>query len=180
MCILEYIEMKLSSDLYLIDQNKSLHNVNIEKMNYTEKMSKNLNELLEKNYDSEKGYKKAAEIVDNAKLKQFFNSQAQHRYDFGHELKTEIRNYGETPEKGGSTSGTIHRTWMDIKSTFTSNDEEAILEEVVKGEKKAVEEYSEVVQDTTLPPTTQKILTKQIESIKTALRSAKNFETVLS
>ncbi len=149
-------------------------------MNYTEKMSKKLNELLEKNYDAEKGYKKAAEIVDNVKLKQFFNDQAQKRYDFGHELKTEIRNYGETPEKGGSASGTMHRAWMDIKSTFTSNDEEAILNEVETGEKKAVEEYNDIINDTTLPPTTKKILSKQRESIETALRNAKNFEVILS
>jgi uncharacterized protein (TIGR02284 family) len=149
-------------------------------MKYTENMSKKLNELLEKNYDAEKGYKKAAEIVDNTKLKQFFESQAQHRYDFGHELKSEIRNFGETPDKGGSTTGDMHRTWMDIKSTFTSNDEEAILEEVQKGEKKAVEEYDEIISDTTLPPTTKSILTKQRESVKTALQSAKNFEVVVS
>ncbi|WP_034260426.1 ferritin-like domain-containing protein [Altibacter lentus] len=149
-------------------------------MKYTEKMSNKLNQLLEKNYDAEKGYKKAAEIVDNSKLKQFFESQAQNRYDFGHELKTEIRNYGETPEKGTSTTADLHRTWMDIKSTFTSNDEEAILNEVQRGEEKAVEEYDEIINDITLPPTTQNLLTKQRESIKSALQSAKNFEVVVS
>ncbi|MCW8980388.1 PA2169 family four-helix-bundle protein [Altibacter sp.] len=149
-------------------------------MKYTEKMSNKLNQLLEKNYDAEKGYKKAAEIVDNSKLKQFFESQAQNRYDFGHELKTEIRNYGETPEKGTSTTADMHRTWMDIKSTFTSNDEEAILNEVQRGEEKAVEEYDEIINDITLPPTTQNLLTKQRESIKSALQSAKNFEVVVS
>jgi uncharacterized protein (TIGR02284 family) len=149
-------------------------------MKYTEKMSKKLNELLEKNYDAEKGYKKAAEIVENPQLKQFFETQAQNRYDFGHELKTEIKSYGETPDKGTSISGDMHRAWMDIKTTFTSNDEEAILNEVKKGEKSAVEEYNEIINDTTLPPTTQSILSKQRESIKTALQSAKNFEVVVS
>ncbi len=149
-------------------------------MTYTEEMSKKLNELLEKNYDAEKGYKKAAEIVDNTKLKQFFNDQAQNRYDFGHELKSEIRNHGEEPDKGGSATGSAHRTWMDIKTTFTSNDEEAILEEVQKGEKEAVEEYNEIISDTTLPPTTQSILKKQRDSVQEALRSAKNFEVVVS
>ena len=149
-------------------------------MKYTEKMSSKLNELLEKNYDAEKGYKKAAEIVENTKLKQFFETQAQNRYDFGHELKTEIRNYGETPDKGTSATGDMHRTWMSIKSTFTSNDEEAILDEVQKGEESALEEYNEIINDTTLPPTTQKILTNQRNSIQDALRSAKNFEVVVS
>lgn len=149
-------------------------------MKYTEKMSNKLNELLEKNYDAEKGYKKAADIVDNTKLEQFFKEQAQQRYDFGHELKSEIRNYGESPDKGGSATGAMHRTWMDIKSTFTSNDEEAILNEVQTGEKAAVEEYNEVISDTTLPPTTQQLLTKQRDSISKALSNARNFEIAVS
>lgn len=147
---------------------------------YTEDMSKKINDLLEKNYDAEKGYKKAAEIVDNDKLKQFFEEQAQNRYDFGHKLKDEIKNIGSQPDKGGSTKGDLHRTWMEIKSTFTSNDEEAILKEVQKGEEAAVEEYTEVIDDTTLPPTTKQILIKQRDNVKSALQSAKNFEVVLS
>lgn len=149
-------------------------------MKFAEKMTSKLNELLEKNYDAEKGYKKAAENVENTKLKQFFNEQAQKRYDFGHELKTEIKNYGETPDKGGSTTGAMHRTWMDIETAFSSNNEETILEEVQKGEKAAIEEYNEVINDTTLPPTTQKILTNQRDTINTAWQSAKNFEAVVS
>lgn len=149
-------------------------------MKFTEKMTSKLNELLEKNYDAEKGYKKASENVENTKLKQFFNEQAQKRKDFGHEIKTEIKNYGETPDKGGSTTGAMHRTWMDIETAFSSNNEETILEEVQKGEKAAVEEYNEVIKDTTLPPTTQKILTGQRDTIQDALRSAKNFEAIVS
>lgn len=143
-------------------------------------MSNKLNELLTKNYDAEKGYKKAAEIVDNVKLKQFFENEAQKRYDFGHELKSEIRNYGETPDKGTSFTGDAHRAWMDIKTTFTSNDDEAILAEVIKGEKAAVDEYTDIIHDTTLPPTTKSILSSHVTNIKTALQSAQNFEVVMS
>lgn len=149
-------------------------------MKFTEKMTSKLNELLEKNYDAEKGYKKASENIENTKLKQFFNEQAQKRNDFGHEIKTEIKNYGETPDKGGSTTAAMHRAWMDIETAFSSNNEETILEEVQKGEKAAVEEYNEVIKDTTLPPTTQRILTGQRDTIQDALRNAKNFETVVS
>ena len=149
-------------------------------MKFTEKMSNKLNELLEKNYDAEKGYKKAAEKVENTKIKQFFNDQAQKRYDFGHELKSEIKNYGETPEKGGSVTGAMHRAWIDIETAFSSNNEETILGEVQKGEKAAIAEYDEVIKDITLPPTTQRILTNQREAINNAWQSAKNFETIVS
>lgn len=147
---------------------------------YTEKMSNKLNELLTKNYDAEAGYKKAAEIVENPQLKRFFETQAEHRYDFGHELKTEIKNVGGTPEKGTSFTGDAHRTWMTIKDTFTPSDEASILEEVQRGEKTALEEYKEVMADTTLPPTTSSVLTKQVSNIESTLQNVKNFEAVVA
>ncbi|MBZ0326713.1 MAG: PA2169 family four-helix-bundle protein [Altibacter sp.] len=149
-------------------------------MKYTEKMSKKINTLLVKNHDAEKGYKKAAKLVDDIRLKQFFESQAHNRSEFGMKLSSEIKKYGEIPEKGTSFESDIHRTWMDIKTTFTSNDEEAILNEVQRGEKLAVEAYNEIINDTALPPTTQSLLTKQREQIKSTVQSAMNFEQVVS
>ncbi|NND88957.1 MAG: PA2169 family four-helix-bundle protein [Flavobacteriaceae bacterium] len=149
-------------------------------MNNSEKMTNKLNELLTKNYDAEAGYKKAAETVSNPELTQFFKNQAERRYDFGHELKDEIRNTGGTPDKGTSIKGDMHRTWMDIKSTFTSEDEEAILNEVIRGEESAVEEYQEVMKDTTLAPTTQQVLSKQVSNIQDTLQNVRRFETVAS
>lgn len=40
-------------------------------MSYSEEVSNKLNELLEKNYDAEKGYKLAAQKVKNERLKAF-------------------------------------------------------------------------------------------------------------
>ncbi|MGA8853430.1 MAG: PA2169 family four-helix-bundle protein, partial [Christiangramia sp.] len=76
-------------------------------MSYSKEISKKLNELLEKNYDAEKGYKLAAEKVKNQQLKSFFSKRAQERYDFGHELKSEIKNFGEDPDKGTSVKGDV-------------------------------------------------------------------------
>lgn len=54
-------------------------------MHNDDKIISKLNELLEKNYDAEKGYKKAAEDIKNAQLQDFLQSHSQQRYDFGHE-----------------------------------------------------------------------------------------------
>ena len=51
-------------------------------MKYTEKISNKLNELLEKNYDAEKGYLNAAENVDSVRLKIFFKNRASERSQF--------------------------------------------------------------------------------------------------
>ncbi|WBL25355.1 ferritin-like domain-containing protein [Zunongwangia sp. HGR-M22] len=145
-------------------------------MKYSEEVSEKLNELLEKNYDAEKGYKFAAENVKNDKLKSFFTERAQERYDFGHELKSEIRNYGEVPDKGSSLAGDAHRTWMNLKTAFSGNKEEAVLEEAIRGEKVAVEEYQKILDDTNVPASTQNILLKQKNSIVASLNEVKSLE----
>lgn len=145
-------------------------------MNYTEKVSNKLNELLEKNYDAEAGYKAAADNVKNDKLKQFFKERAQDRYNFGHELKEEIRSYGEEPDKGTSWKGDAHRTWMNLKSTLSNDKDEAVLEEAVRGEKAAVQDYQEVLNETELAPSTKTVLEKQRNSVKAALENVKSME----
>ena len=145
-------------------------------MKYTEKISNKLNELLTKNYDSEAGYKLASENVKNNTLKEYFNARAKERYDFGHQLKNEIKVYGETPEKGTSLAGDAHRVWMNVKSTLSNDSEEAILEETIRGEKMAIEEYNNILEEPNLPPTTESILKVQRDHIKSALEEVKAFE----
>jgi uncharacterized protein (TIGR02284 family) len=147
-------------------------------MKYTESISNRLSELLTKNYDAEARYAKAAKIVDTPQLKRFFETQAQNRYDFGYELNSEINSVGGSLNKGPHNLGGAHRAWMSIKDAFTSNDEESILGEVIKGEKTAVDEYKDVLNNSTLPPSTKIILIRQVDNIESALRSSEHFEVV--
>lgn len=144
--------------------------------NYTEEVGEKLNDLLERTYDAEKGFKKAAENTDHSALKSYFNRKAQERYDFGHELKSEIRSFGQEVDKGGSVTGSLHRTWMDLKSFFSSDDDEAMLEEAIKGEKAAVKEYDEVLEETSLPMSTKNVLMSQKNKINTGLSKIKRLE----
>ena len=145
-------------------------------MNNLEELNDKLNNLITKNYDAEKGYKKAADLVEDPQLKEFFRNQAQNRYDFGHALKSEIKSTGGEVDKGTSITGDLHRAWMSVKDTFSGNDNKAMLEEVVRGEEAAVEEYREVLKEATLPPTTQNIISEQIQSIQGALSNARSLE----
>ena len=150
-------------------------------MKYTEKMSKNLNELLEKSFDAEKGYRNAAEHVKNEQLKSFFNEQATQRSIFARELRLEILSFGQIPEDDGTASGTAHRTWMNLKSFFSSDNEEAVLEECKRGEKAAIEDYNEILKEqATLPPTTISLLVSQRDAIQKAINNVKYYEEAVS
>ncbi|GAA4271975.1 PA2169 family four-helix-bundle protein [Aquimarina gracilis] len=143
---------------------------------YSEKVGNKLNDLLEKTYDAEKGFKKAAENVQHTGLKTYFKQKAQERYDFGHELKEEIKSFGQEVDKGGSITGTMHRAWMDVKSVLSKDSEESMLEEAIRGEEASVEEYDEVLSEITLPASTQTILSQQKNKIMDGLSSIRRLE----
>tara|TARA_R110000868_G_scaffold28633_2_gene107194 strand:+ start:53045 stop:53494 length:450 start_codon:yes stop_codon:yes gene_type:complete len=145
---------------------------------YTDTVGEKLNNLLEKTYDAEKGYKKAAENTDNTVLKSFFTRKSEQRYNFGHSLKNELSNFGQKIDKGGSLTGSAHRTWMDIKAFLSSDNDEAMLEEAIRGEKAAIEEYKDVLSETTLPPSTSTLLTQQMNQIELDLSKEKIMENI--
>ncbi|WP_111308640.1 ferritin-like domain-containing protein [Confluentibacter sediminis] len=149
-------------------------------MKYTEEISNKLNELLIKNYDAEKGYLNAIDNVENDRLKMFFKRRANERSEFAKELRTEILRYGELPEDSGSFKGTVHRNWMSLKSLFSSNNEQAILEEAIRGEEASLEEYKEILKDRTLPPTIDSLLLKHKSAIQAAINTEKVHEELVS
>lgn len=145
---------------------------------YTEKVGEKLNEILEKTYDAEKGFNKAAEHADSHDLKAYFSRKASERTTFGHDLKREITAYGQEVKKDGSVAGSMHRGWMDVKAWFSADNDESMLEEAITGEKAAVEEYKDVLKETNLPPSTSTLLTQQMGKISMDLENIKRLEDV--
>jgi len=143
---------------------------------YTEEVGNKLNTLLERTYDAEKGFKKASENVKDVNLKSYFERKAQERYDFGHQLKSEIKSFGQETENSGSVAGTAHRAWMDVKALFSSDDEESMLEESIRGEEKALSDYDDILDETSLPLSTKTILEEQREQIAKGLANIKQLE----
>ncbi len=149
-------------------------------MKYEKEISNKLNELIEKNINAKDGYAKAIEKVDNSEIKRFFKSRAEERAEFVKELRSEVWNNGEIPENSGNITGELHRNWMSLKSLFSSNDEEAMLNETIRGEKSSLEEYNEILSSTTLPLNISNLLRKQRNTIEATIKEAENYEVVMS
>ncbi|NRD20494.1 PA2169 family four-helix-bundle protein [Winogradskyella eckloniae] len=145
---------------------------------YTEQVGKKLNNLLEKTYDAEKGFTKAADHIEHNVLKTYFRHKAQERFNFGRELKQEIRSFNQDVETGGSLAGATHRAWMDIKSVFSASDEESMLNEAIRGEKAAIEEYEDLLNETSLPMSTKSILQSQKSIINNGLAKINALEDI--
>ncbi|MGB8706227.1 MAG: PA2169 family four-helix-bundle protein [Gillisia sp.] len=136
----------------------------------------NLQELLKKNYDAERGFKKAFEDTKEGHLRQFLKKQAVLRNHFATELDRVIRNLNAHPEDNGSTAGDFHRTWIDFKSSIFGHKDEAVLKEVIRGEKASLKEYQAKLSKFKFPIEISEILKKQKTAIEETINSVKSLE----
>ena len=127
-----------------------------------------INSLIETLKDGQEGFKQAAEAVKDQSLKSLFNEFSLQRARFAGELQSEAVNLGESePEKDSSTSGALHRAWINIKSAITSGDDHAILAECERGEDSAVHEYQDAIQEE-IPAPVRGIIERQYRDVKGA------------
>lgn len=127
-----------------------------------------LNRLLTRNHDAEKGYQEAAENVKDTELKSLFLAQSRQRGEFAMELDREIRTLGGEPDNGTSLAADLHRAWINIKSTFASDDDKATVQECQRGDQDALDNYNAVLQETDLVASTRELLLRQKQSIEAA------------
>ncbi|EPR73500.1 hypothetical protein ADIWIN_1530 [Winogradskyella psychrotolerans RS-3] len=138
-----------------------------------------LNDLIEKAYDAEKGFKKVAENVDNPRLKTFFLNKSRVRSGYVNELTDTLRKSGmEVTERDGSWSGSLHRAWIDTKAFFSMDNDESMLEEVRNGEKTAIEDYNDILDNYELNPTVRALLLKQKSEIQASYNKADYLEGI--
>ncbi|MAW95298.1 MULTISPECIES: PA2169 family four-helix-bundle protein [unclassified Leeuwenhoekiella] len=141
-----------------------------------EETVESLQHLLEKNYDAEAGYKEAMLKAENTNLKQYLKERAALRNRFATELSDTLIRMDEKPKEEGSATGDLHRTWMNIKQAFSSDKDESILEECIRGEKASVEEYEEVLEKKQFRPEITEMITRQKHEVSQTLGKIKTLE----
>jgi len=131
-----------------------------------DKVISTLNNLIEINRDSQKGYQEAAERIENPQIKEFCFEQSRTRAQFVGDLQQQVRSLGGDPENTGSVAAAVHRGWIDLKSALGGGDH-AILAASETGEDYAVKEYKKAL-DETLPAPVRDVIERQWQSIKLA------------
>ncbi|HVF56909.1 MAG TPA: PA2169 family four-helix-bundle protein [Pyrinomonadaceae bacterium] len=126
-----------------------------------------LNNLIETCKDGQNGFQTAAEGITNGELKTLFHVYAQQRSQFAGELQDEVRRLGGDPENAGSVAATLHRGWINIKSTVTGQNEGSILSECERGEDAAVGNYRAAL-ETDMPANIRSIVERQFTQVKDA------------
>ena len=130
----------------------------------TKEVISTLNDLIETSKDGEEGFRTCADGVKGAQLKAILNEAAQRCAQGVAELKAKVRALGGDPEKSGSMSGSLHRGWVNIKSTITGMDEAAVLAECERGEDVAKRTYEAALKKE-LPPDVRTIVERQYQGL---------------
>ncbi len=129
-----------------------------------------LNGLISILEDGKLGYTNAAEHVENPAIKTEFLDYARERALFIVEIQDEINKLGKsTDTSGGGPLGALHRTWIDIKSSFTGGDTEAIINACITGEEAAIEKYKMALEKNELDGSQIAIVSKQLNNIQSTL-----------
>ena len=142
----------------------------------TTSLYKEIEEILQKNKDAEKGFVKAAENAETQGLKIYFRDKAAKRKAFNTKLTGEVATAYPDFDREASLKGTIHRVWMDVKAFMSGDDDEAMLEESIRGDKAAIEEYDDVLEEASLPIGLRQLLTEQRAAIQLDLNSNKTLK----
>jgi uncharacterized protein (TIGR02284 family) len=131
-----------------------------------------LNDLSRLCKDSERGFRVAAESVDNRGLKMLFKTYAQQRAQFAAELAQEVERLGGQPRfergRGGSFLAVLHRGWIDIRAAMTigqQNTENFVLSEALRGENAAVQQYEKSLKND-LPAVITTVVERQYARVK--------------
>ncbi|PWG80094.1 ferritin-like domain-containing protein [Pararcticibacter amylolyticus] len=145
--------------------------------NTNERTVANLKHLLSICNDGKEGYKTAAQNSDSDELKALFSTYSIQRAGFEMELKKCIHQCNADPDNEiGGPLGVLHRAWMEIKTMLTANDNKAILEACVTGEKAAVESYSKALEDPELQTEVREILLVQLNGVRDCLKNIESLQ----
>jgi len=140
----------------------------------TKEAVKTLEGLISILEDGKLGYTNAGEHVENPAMKTDFLEYARERALFIVELQDEINKLGKsTDTSGGGPLGALHRAWIDIKSSFTGGDTEAIINACITGEEAAIEKYKMALEENHLEYNQVSVVSKQLNSIQNTLSQIK-------
>ncbi|MBA2675899.1 PA2169 family four-helix-bundle protein [Ramlibacter sp.] len=124
-----------------------------------------LQDLVECSKDGEYGFRACAEQAERADLKSLFLQRADGCRSGAQELNSLISQLGGTTEDGGSAMGAMHRGWVAVKTTLTSYDDKAVLEEAERGEDNAKARYRKAAQKP-LPDNVRQVVERQLQAVE--------------
>jgi len=135
-------------------------------MSDTEHDISTLNSLIATTLDSVEGYGEAAKDDGDGTLSGLFTSRAAERRRVASDLQAEVTRLGGTPADGGTALGGAHRMLVNLKALVTSQDEQAIVNEVERGEDHIKAKFENAMNDVALSPAVRAAIQQAYGSVR--------------
>jgi uncharacterized protein (TIGR02284 family) len=142
-----------------------------------EKVVKEVINVLE---DGQKGYADLGAHLKDDTLKRYFLAESLKRANFRAELENELHRHGvKDVHEEGTVSGSLHRTWGDLKAKVFGTDDHDILATAEQGEDTAKKTYQDALSQE-LPLPLHQLLSEQNAHIQNAHDYVKSHRDALA
>jgi uncharacterized protein (TIGR02284 family) len=125
-----------------------------------------LNGLTTTTLDSMQGYEEAAKDAESTQYATLFADFARDRGTAASALQAEVTRLGGDPESRTSFLAAAHRTFLDLKQAFTSNDDKAIINEVERGEDHIKAKFESALEDADLSPESLAVIRQAFGTVR--------------
>lgn len=127
---------------------------------------KTLNSLIETTLDSADGYAEAAKDAKSASLISLFNARSTERRAAVSKLQECVRSLGGKPEDDGTILASAHRAFVNLRTSLTSKDNTAVVDEVERGEDHIKAKFENALKDTDVSSTTMSVISDVYASVR--------------
>ena len=125
-----------------------------------------LNGLIATTIDSVDGYRTSASDVENPRFAELFTARASERSSVAEQLRGEVKRLGGNPEDDGTLLAAGHRAFVNLKATVTGRDDQAIVNEVERGEDHIKAKFEDALKDNSLSPSCRTVVETAYGSVK--------------
>lgn len=138
-----------------------------------------LNSLIKTLNDSINGYQESAKDIGNQRFASMFQDRAMERQQVVTKLQAEVGRLGGDPSSSGSLLGGAHQAFLDLKSSITGKDDDAVLAEVQRGEEYLRDKLDTALAETDLSSSTRAVLQEAAQSVRQGADQVQRFNPAM-
>lgn len=151
------------------------------KIKHSEKVITKANNLLMMNYEAEKIFSDAHDIVDDDNLKSFFRELAFERNEFIRALRKETKSLGEKPQSFeglNKLSRAYFIFWKNLRPLLKEKNITELLDQICSMKEWSIENYNSLLQEFNLSLSLCRLLVEQRDLLHSKMNSLKIRETL--
>ena len=137
---------------------------------------KTLNSLIATTLDSADGYAEAAKDAQGDSLVALFRSRSSERRTAASRMQQGVRSLGGEPEDEGTMLASAHRMFVNLRTSLTSHDNKAVVEEVERGEDHIKHKFEDAMKDPEISPATMTLISDVYTSVRSGHDQMRNLK----